>query len=66
MTRAQLDVLDKPAEGPERAVADNAAAASETASPGWLVYAAWMPIAIPLVWAVGVTVQKALLIFSHT
>jgi hypothetical protein len=30
-----------------------------------LVYAAWVPVAIPLLWAVWVTLQKAALIFSQ-
>jgi uncharacterized protein YcsI (UPF0317 family) len=29
------------------------------------VYAAWVPVAIPLLWAVGVTLQKAALMFSQ-
>jgi hypothetical protein len=34
-------------------------------TPTWLVYAAWVPVAIPLLWAVWVTLQKAALIFSQ-
>jgi MFS family permease len=67
MTLKQLDALDRPTEGIAReqvaTVANTAAAAAM--SPTWLVYAAWIPVAAPLLWAVWVTLQKAALIFSQ-
>jgi hypothetical protein len=63
MTGAQLDALDKPTEGFVRD-AEAASAASATASNG-LVYLAWVPVAVPLLWAVWVTLDKAALIFSQ-
>jgi MFS family permease len=64
MTRTQLEALDKPTDGADRAAADSASAASVASSSGGLVYLAWIPVAVPLLWAVWVTLQKAALIFS--
>jgi MFS family permease len=64
MTIAQLDALDKPAEGNARGELA-AATTSAMSTPTWLVYAAWVPVAIPLLWAVWVTLQKTALIFSQ-
>jgi hypothetical protein len=63
MSIKELDALDKPTEGAREATA--AAATVGSATPTWLVYAAWVPVAIPLLWAVGVTLQKAALMFSQ-
>jgi len=63
MTMAQLNALDKPTEVQGREESGSAAAAA--VSPTWLVYAAWVPVAVPLLWAVWVTLQKAALIFSQ-
>ena len=68
MTRAQLDALDYPESGERVApnsAARAAAAASTAATSNLWVYTAWIPVAIPLLWAVWVTLQKAALIFSH-
>ncbi len=64
MTGAQLDALDRPTEG-ARENEPAAAAVGGLSTPTWLVYAAWVPVAIPLLWAVGVTLQKAALIFMQ-
>lgn len=64
MTAAQLDALDKPADGSLRD-APGAGSGAAASTPGALVYAAWLPVAIPLLWGVWVTLQKAALIFSH-
>jgi MFS family permease len=64
MTRKELDALDRPTEGTAREVVGTAGGAA-VMSPTWLVYAAWVPVAIPLLWAVWVTMQKAALIFSQ-
>jgi hypothetical protein len=64
MSIKQLDALDKPTEG-AREGATAAAATVGSTTPTWLVYAAWVPVAIPLLWAVGVTLQKAALMFSQ-
>ena len=61
MTGAQLDALDKPTEG----VQAEAATSSVGSTPTWLVYAAWVPVGIPLLWGVWVTLQKAALIFMQ-
>jgi hypothetical protein len=63
MTLSQIDALDKPTESVAREEGGGAAVAAM--SPTWLVYAAWIPVAIPLLWAIIVTVQKAALIFSQ-
>ena len=63
MTMAQLNALDKPTEVQVRE--ESGAAAAAAVSPTWLVYAAWVPVAVPLLWAVWVTLQKAALIFSQ-
>jgi hypothetical protein len=63
MSIKELDALDKPTEGARETAA--AAATVGSATPTWLVYAAWVPVAIPLLWAVGVTLQKAALMFSQ-
>jgi hypothetical protein len=65
MTLAQLNALDRPTEGPVRETPAAAASAAALSTPTWLVYAAWVPVAIPLMWAVGVTLQKAALMFSQ-
>jgi hypothetical protein len=66
MNLAQLNALDRPTEGPVReTVAAAGASAAALSTPTWLVYAAWVPVAIPLMWAIGVTLQKAALIFSQ-
>jgi hypothetical protein len=65
MTRRELDALDSPTETAERNAADVVAATAATSGAAWYVYAAWIPIAIPLLWAIWVTLQKAALIFSH-
>jgi MFS family permease len=62
MTISQIDALDKPVEG---GGAESVAATATASGQTWLVYAAWIPVAIPLLWAVGVTLQKAALIFSQ-
>jgi hypothetical protein len=64
MSIRQLEALDKPTEGTAREVVGTAGAAAAM-SPTWLVYAAWVPVAVPLLWAVWVTLQKAALIFSQ-
>jgi MFS family permease len=64
MTISQLDALDKPTEGIMREGGGGGAAVAAM-SPTWLVYAAWVPVAIPLAWAVWVTLQKAALIFTQ-
>jgi hypothetical protein len=64
MTRKELEALDSPAETAAAREAGKGAAQAETMSAG-LVYAAWIPIAVPLLWSVWVTLQKAALIFSH-
>jgi MFS family permease len=64
MTGAQLDALDKPTEGFARDPEGVAAASAAVTSNG-LVYLAWIPVAVPLLWAVWVTLEKAALIFSH-
>jgi MFS family permease len=64
MTGAQLDALDNPAETAREAQAAAAAKAGPS-TPNWLVYAAWVPVGIPLLWATWVTLQKAALIFSQ-
>jgi MFS family permease len=64
MTISQIDALDHPTEGGVRA-GETVAATAATSNQTWLVYAAWVPVAIPLFWAVGVTLQKAALIFSQ-
>ena len=63
MSREQIDALDKPTQtgNSPATVAATAATSGSTA----LVYAAWVPVAIPLAWAVVVTLQKAMLIFSR-
>jgi hypothetical protein len=63
MTISQLDALDRPTEGTAREEGGGAAVAAM--SPTWLVYAAWVPVAIPLLWAAWVTLQKAALIFTQ-
>jgi len=64
MTPAQLDELDKPTEGAARETVAAGAAGITSTSTG-LVYAAWIPVAIPLLWAIWVTLQKAALMFSQ-
>ena len=66
MTRKELDALDSPAEtaAARESAKSTSTAQVETMSSG-LVYAAWIPIAVPLLWAIWVTLQKAALIFSH-
>jgi MFS family permease len=64
MSLKQVEALDRPTEGTVREVVGTTGAAAAT-SPTWLVYAAWVPVAVPLLWAVWVTVQKAALIFSQ-
>jgi MFS family permease len=64
MSRQEIDALDRPT---EVAATDSSASASqggEAVATG-VVYAAWIPIAIPLLWGIWVTLQKAALIFSH-
>ena len=61
MTGAQLDALDKPSEG----MHVEAVTSSVGSTPTWLVYAAWVPVGIPLLWGVWVTLQKAALIFMQ-
>jgi hypothetical protein len=63
MSMKQLEALDRPTEGTAREEVGTTAAVAM--SPTWLVYAAWVPVAIPLLWAVWVTLQKAALIFSQ-
>jgi MFS family permease len=65
MTRQQLDALDKPTETAEHNGPDTIAVTGATSGSSALVYTAWIPVAIPLLWAVWVTLQKAALIFSH-
>jgi MFS family permease len=67
MTLKQIDALDRPTEGAAREQVSTAGtnAAAAAMSPTWLVYAAWVPVAVPLLWAVWVTLQKAALIFSQ-
>ena len=65
MSRRELEALDKPTEAADRSAQVSHAAASAAAGSSWLVYAAWVPVAIPLLWAVWVTLQKAALIFSR-
>ncbi len=62
MTGAQLDALDKPTEG---AQVVEGATTTVGSTPTYLVYAAWVPVAIPLLWGVWVTLQKAALIFMQ-
>ncbi len=64
MSRKELDALDSPAETAAARESANSAAPADTMSSG-LVYAAWIPIAVPLLWSIWVTLQKAALIFSH-
>jgi MFS family permease len=61
MTGAQLDALDKGTEGTQLEGATSTAGST----PTYLVYAAWVPVAIPLLWGVWVTLQKAALIFMQ-
>jgi MFS family permease len=67
MSIRELEALDRPKEGTATAAREevSAGAAAAAMTPTWLVYAAWIPVAIPLLWAVLVTVQKAALIFSQ-
>ena len=68
MSIKQLEALDRPTEGTAAPAAREevgTGAAAAAMSPTWLVYAAWIPVAIPLLWAVWVTLQKAALIFSQ-
>jgi hypothetical protein len=67
MSLKELEALDRPTEGTAREAvsAANTKAAAAAMSPTWLVYAAWVPVAAPLMWAVWVTLQKAALIFSQ-
>jgi hypothetical protein len=62
MTGAQLDDLDRPTDGARET---EAGAAVGVSTPTWLVYAAWIPVGIPIAWGIGVTVQKALLMFMQ-
>jgi hypothetical protein len=62
MTGAQLDALDKPTEGTQVV---EGATTTVGSTPTYLVYAAWVPVAIPLLWGVWVTLQKAALIFMQ-
>jgi MFS family permease len=62
MTGAQLDALDRPTDGARET---DAGAAVGVSTPTWLVYAAWIPVGIPIAWGIGVTVQKALLMFMQ-
>jgi hypothetical protein len=62
MTGAQLDALDKPTEG---AQVVEGAITTTGSTPTYLVYAAWVPVAIPLLWGIWVTLQKAALIFMQ-
>jgi MFS family permease len=61
MTGAQLDALDKGTEGTQVETATSTVGST----PTYLVYAAWVPVAIPLLWGVWVTLQKAALIFMQ-
>jgi len=54
--------LDKPTEGTQVVEGATTTAGS---TPTYLVYAAWVPVAIPLLWGVWVTLQKAALIFMQ-
>jgi MFS family permease len=67
MTLKELEALDRPTDGTAREVVSSVSnnAATAAMSPTWLVYAAWVPVAAPLLWAVWVTLQKAALIFSQ-
>jgi MFS family permease len=66
MTPAQIAALDEPGEAAAAAAREAAASKGGSMStPTWLVYAAWVPVGIPLVWAIGVTLQKAAIIFSQ-
>jgi len=63
MTAAQLAELDRTSEaGAPGALATGASA---MAIPAWLVFAAWLPVLIPLAWGIWVTLQKAAVIFSQ-
>jgi hypothetical protein len=64
MTGAQLDALDRPTEG-ARETEGGAAAAAGLSTPTWLVYAAWIPVGIPILWGIWVTLQKAVLLFAQ-
>ena len=66
MKASQLEALDRPTESamPVDVTAGSAGAAVLT-TPTWLVYVTWVPVAVPLLWGVWVTLQKAVLIFSH-
>src|SRR3569833_3017133 len=61
MTGAQLDALDKPTETAQV----EGATTTVGSTPTYLVYAEWIPVAIPILWGVWVTLQKAALIFMQ-
>jgi MFS family permease len=67
MTAAQLAALDGKAD-PLGSVAPDEEPVNKTtvgSTSTWLVYAAWVPVAIPLLWATWVTLQKAAVMFSQ-
>jgi MFS family permease len=66
MTRAQIDALESAAsKNASREAAAGANGATAISTPTWLVYAAWVPVGIPLAWGVWVTLQKAAVMFSQ-
>lgn len=65
MTPAQLAALDDPKDATVASRAADGGAAHASANLHWLVYAAWVPVVIPLLWGVWVTLQKAALMFGR-
>jgi MFS family permease len=66
MTRTQLAALDNDATRTRTPRAkDVSDAEASTLTPLWIVIAAWLPVSIPIAWGVGVTLQKAALLFSQ-
>jgi MFS family permease len=62
MTRQELDALDK---SETATAAESSTTTAGSSGSTAMVYLAWVPVAVPLLWAVWVTLQKAALIFSH-
>ena len=65
MTGAQLAELDR-SDNPRPSTQAPAPRPSPlTATPSWMVHAAWLAVSIPIAWGVWVTLQKTFLLFSQ-
>jgi hypothetical protein len=63
MTPAQLAALD--AASKKSAGTPVTVAGHSVSTPGWQLLAAWTAVGVPIAWGVWVTLQKAVILFSH-